>query len=490
MLQEKTVLPIGVTVKDPHGANYVIEGLLGKGGFSAVYVVRDQRITDNLFALKEVIDPNKLDRNCFLFEGEVLKRLDHRALPHVYSVFEDKQRKRVYMLMDYIEGRNLEDLRKKQPGRRFPLATVLSILSPIVDALSYLHSQDSPVVHRDIKPANIIVPAGGDEAILVDFGAAKEYDTDATTSTIRRVTPGYAALEQYSSGTNPRTDIYGLGATLYTLLTGKVPVDALVRATSNQGIDPLKPANVITPEVPAAIAQSIQRAMCLHIDDRFTTVEEFWQQLSVDALHLSSAGASQPLTVPIQDIETTAAAVVEDQRQAARPGKRPTLVPIFLALLMTAVIGTGFMLYGARHTHAPSTSAKLIPPSVAPGVGTTTPTLIPVASIYPSIAASYAGTIGDLMTSEKTNLFLTHIQQSQQNIRGFFQGLGLVGSFKGTITSSGHVQFTVTIYAGDATLSFEGTIKIGGDMAGTYEVLDQHGQRNGEGGIWSVASSS
>ncbi len=218
MQQEQLTLKLGTTVRDPSGERYVIEGLLGKGGFGAVYLVRNRRDKQRLFALKEVINPDERDRERFIFEGEVLKRLDHRALPRVYQVFENDKLKRVYILMDYIKGRDLKDLREEQPDQRFSLPFVLALMAPIVDAIMYLHRQDPPIVHRDIKPANIIVPIGADEAILVDFGSAKESLPDETTDIIRRGSPGYAALEQYRGGTTPQTDIYGLGATFYTLL--------------------------------------------------------------------------------------------------------------------------------------------------------------------------------------------------------------------------------------------------------------------------------
>ncbi len=167
MLQEQMTLPVGATIQHPDGERYVIESLLGKGGFGAVYLVRDRHIKERLFALKEVIDPNKSDRERFIFEAEVLKRLNHRALPHVYQVFEYEKLKRVYMLMDYIEGRNLDALLGEQSERRFSLPLVLAIMKPIVDALIYLHGQNPPIVHRDIKPSNIIVSTKGGEAVLV-----------------------------------------------------------------------------------------------------------------------------------------------------------------------------------------------------------------------------------------------------------------------------------------------------------------------------------
>src|SRR5205814_8613984 len=99
MNQEQIMLPEGFTIRDSSGDRYVIEGLLGKGRVGAVYLVRDWRVKQRLFALKEVINPNKQDRERFIFEAEILKRLDHRALPRVHRIFEHGKLKRVYMLM-------------------------------------------------------------------------------------------------------------------------------------------------------------------------------------------------------------------------------------------------------------------------------------------------------------------------------------------------------------------------------------------------------
>src|SRR5712691_2604299 len=156
MQLEQLTLPVGVTVRDPAGDRYLIEGLLGEGGSGAVYLVSDRRERQRRFALKEVIDPNQRARERLTFEGEVLQRLKHRALPRVYRVFEQDKPKRLYLLMDYIAGQDLAVLQNEQPAHQFPLPLVLALLAPIVDALSYLHHQDPPIVHRDIKPANII----------------------------------------------------------------------------------------------------------------------------------------------------------------------------------------------------------------------------------------------------------------------------------------------------------------------------------------------
>ena len=147
-----------------------------------------------------MIDPNKKERKRFVFEADLLRRLDHPALPRVYYVFEDDKNERAYMLMDYVEGENLEVLRRHQPNMRFPVPQVLNIIAPIMNAISYLHNQQPPIIHRDIKPSNIIVPASGNEAVLVDFGIAKEFHPDSTTTAVRHASPGYASQMFMDSG--------------------------------------------------------------------------------------------------------------------------------------------------------------------------------------------------------------------------------------------------------------------------------------------------
>lgn len=349
MQQEPFILPARVTVRDPQGNRYVIESILGKGAFGAVYLVREWGTQHNLFALKEVINPNKSDRQRFAFESEVLKRLNHKALPRVHSVFEYDKLKRVYLLMDYISGRNLEVLWGEQPGKCFSLPLVRVLMAPIVDALMYLHSQDPPIVHRDIKPANIIVPAGGGEAMLADFGSAKEYVPGTETTVVGRRSPGYAALEQYSSGTNPSTDVYGLGATLYALLTGSAPIDAPARVLGimSTGVDPLKPANLLKPAIPLAVAEALQRATAIRTANRFQTVEEFWQVLMAPGTQqmprVTSVSLSQTFP-PGQVIEGSDTESVQEVQFAPRSKKREAL-RIFARLLVIVTIGIGFFFY-------------------------------------------------------------------------------------------------------------------------------------------------
>jgi eukaryotic-like serine/threonine-protein kinase len=497
VLQEQTTLPVGATIQHPDGERYVVVNLLGKGGFGAVYLVRGRHAKERLFALKEVIDPNTRDRERFIFEAEVLKRLNHRALPHVYQVFEYEKLKRVYMLMDYIEGRNLDALLGEQPERNFSLPLVLAIMKPIVDALIYLHGQNPPIVHRDIKPSNIIVSTHGGEAVLVDFGLAKEYIEENTTTIIRHGSPGYAAPEQYGSGTNPRTDIYGFGATLYTLLTGTIPIDAITRATGSKGIDPLVPVHLVAPSVPWANAMAIEKAMSISSVDRFNTIEEFWQELTiptpqqqVDTPRLKSLTPDQQQDVPEQDLKrlTSSPPALLHPAHVPKSRKQRAFLPILLAIVLAVAIGAVFVPIILRHSSTPivalSTPQLTVVPASSPPA-----TLTSLVSEYPTLVPSYAGTVLDLMNGQNTDMFLTQIHQNSKSISGNFRGLGLVGPFTGTVTPAGHLKFTVLVQGGASTLAFEGDIKIGGDIVGTFMALNQNRQPTGESGPWNLSAN-
>ena len=169
--------------------------------------------------------------------------------------------------------------------------------------------------------------------MLVDFGSAKEYVADETT-TINHREPGYAALEQYGRGATSRTDIYGLGATFYTLLTGTVPVDAISRATRriDKGVDPLKSANLLESTIPTVVDQALQRAMSISSADRFESIEEFWQVLNAYT-------TEQQVLIP----RVTSADTPQPLPDAPRSRKRDLLISIYLTLLLTIALGMGFL---------------------------------------------------------------------------------------------------------------------------------------------------
>ena len=268
-------LPVGAVIL----GHYIVESLLGTGDFGTIYLVRDQYNKQELFALAEVINPNEQERYGFTLEYVSFTSLDHRALPHVQYVFNDDKLGRVYLLMSYIEEPNLEILRLQQPEKRFSLPQVMAIMAPVINAVAYLHHRRPPVIHRNIKPANIILSRTVDVAVLVMLDIVKERDSIMTP--LHYFASGYGATEQYREEFSTRTDIYGLGATCYTLLTGIVPPAALYRfiQLSNGNIDPLKPVNEVIPAIPSSIAEVIQQAMSVDVRDCFSSVEQFWEVL-------------------------------------------------------------------------------------------------------------------------------------------------------------------------------------------------------------------
>lgn len=473
-------LPLGSIIRQ----RYVVESLLGKGGFGAVYLVRDLRVKGNVFALKEVANLSQQGRKSLIFEGEVLRRVDHPALPRVYRTFEDDTR--VYLLMDYIEGPNLETLRKMQPEKRFSVAQAMKIMAPIVDAIAYLHALHPPIIHRDIKPSNIIVPTSNVGAVLVDFGIAKEYDQDSTTTAVRHGSPGYCAPEHYSRGTSPRSDIYSLGATFYTLLTGIVPIDSLYRLTqiSSKNADPLEPVNAVAPSVPEPIAEAIQRALALNSDERFATVEEFWQALSSYKIE---EGIEAPIVMPVllptqQEFANVATPrtptvdVFPTMRRshsatptANRDRKNRGLFPIFIALALVAIVaGAAF---GASYLPTRTSSNQPTPTYQPTTQPTTPPTTAPAR--YPALTSSYNGKISDVLTKPSTDstMSLTRIDQRGATISGdFVVGPGLTGSgdFTGSVTTAKKIQFTVPGSGGFLPLFFQGQIQPDGSITGTY----------------------
>ena len=494
MLSEQTTLPIGATVQDMNGDRYRVEKLLGKGGFGAVYLVRDRLTQEHRFALKELIEPGEHDYERLLFECETLKRLDHPALPRVYHVFEYAKLRRVYLLMEYVRGKNLEDLREEQPHFRFPLKVALAIMTPIFDALSYLHEQNPPIVHRDIKPDNIIVPMDGGEAVLVDFGTAKEFIQDGTTTVFRHGSPGYAPIEQYSPGsrTNLRTDVYGLGATLYALLTGVTPVDAIARLTAESGEDPLKPVIEIVPDIPRSVSNAIQCALSIYNHNRFSSVAQFREALQSDSFELPE-GITQPHLPetplpPTYEVNTDKSTpLLLDAPGREPPAKREKTRAFLLAGLLLLVLGVGLTGILFSTTHHPNTASTTSPPhavqkqkteaGASPAVTST-----PVA-VYPQLDPNYAGTIGDTgVAGTSTKLFLSNIQQNQGNISGNFNGLYEVGPFTGTITPGGDLTFKLKISTG--FLICTGSIKVGGELQGTFKVVDPQGNSLGEYGPW------
>ena len=170
--------------------------------------------------------------------------------------------------MQYVPGHDLAELLGVRE-RPFPTGKVLEWADQLLDALEELHAYKPPIIHRDIKPSNLkLTPKR--KVILLDFGLAKgiagqmsTMDAGHSGQSVYGYTPQYAPLEQIMGvGTDPRSDLYSLGATLWTLLTGQIPPDALTRIgeREEENPDPLRPADELNPEVPHAVAAILHQA--------------------------------------------------------------------------------------------------------------------------------------------------------------------------------------------------------------------------------------
>jgi formylglycine-generating enzyme required for sulfatase activity len=252
---------------------YRIVRLLAQGGMGAVYLAKDERLGSDV-ALKETFFDDESLRRAFEREARLLASLRHAALPKVSDHFnEDKGQ---FLVMEYIPGDDLMEM-LKQRGSAFSVDEVLEWADQLLGALEYLHSRQPPVIHRDIKPANIKLTEEG-QIVLLDFGLAKGAawlkSRLMTGKSVPAFTPLYAPPEQMNqAGTDPRSDLFSLGATIYQLITGVGLVDAMTRAhaITEERPDPLRPANELNPGVPSLVADALRQAMALNRDRRFAS---------------------------------------------------------------------------------------------------------------------------------------------------------------------------------------------------------------------------
>jgi len=276
---------------------YRIVAQIGKGGMGAVYHARDLRLRNDV-ALKETLFSDDAYRRAFEREAQTLARLRHQALPRVIDHFAEGNGQ--FLVMEYIGGEDL-GAQLARLGKRFAspqaLPIVLRWADQLLDVLHYLHSRPSPVIHRDIKPKNLKLSPTHD-IILLDFGLSRggvtvltalpESDEPTTPESrgerkVYGFTPPYAPFEQMRDAEpDPRSDLYSLAATLYHMLTGTLPVDAMGRMARllNAQPDSLRPIRDLAPHVPQGVAALIERGLAVLIDNRPRTAREMREELA------------------------------------------------------------------------------------------------------------------------------------------------------------------------------------------------------------------
>jgi serine/threonine protein kinase/sugar lactone lactonase YvrE len=275
------------------GNRYQIVRQIGEGGMGAVYLAKDNRLA-NFVALKQTRYTDAHMLRAFEREARLLAQLRHQSLPKVIDYFDDSGAQ--FLVMEYMTGRDLGEMIAER-GQPFKLRPVMYWADQLLDVLQYLHSRELPILHRDIKPSNLKL-GSGNQIVLLDFGLAKgtvgDLTSVATSRSLLGYTPHFAPLEQIQgTGTDPRSDLYALGATLYYLLTGLTPTDAVTRATAIIGDmpDPLDPPTPLpndgtNSQLAKDISNLIMRAMALNPKKRPSSATEMREDLrSIRAAH-------------------------------------------------------------------------------------------------------------------------------------------------------------------------------------------------------------
>src|ERR1700687_4953483 len=262
---------------------YEIERLLGGGGMGMVYLAHDQRLANRACAVKEIVDhfidqQQRIEANeYFAREADTLAQLKHAAIPAITDRFDDHNRH--YLVMEYVEGRNLEEEIAARGGP-LPEGLVIDIARQLCDVLAYLHGFTPPMVYRDMKPSNVMLTEKG-RVVLVDFGIARLFKAARKGTMIG--TLGFAPPEQYQGAVDPRSDIYSLAATMHYMLTARDP----------EKFPPFSFPKIreLRPDISSNLAGAIDRALAYEMNARPATIQEF-RDMMLYGRGLSHGGAS------------------------------------------------------------------------------------------------------------------------------------------------------------------------------------------------------
>ena len=372
--------------------------LVGQGTMGAVYDAEDL-VFNRRVALKRLryapeASPKIIEQTRAQFEREakILATLRHPNLPRVtdYFAFSDQE----FLVMDYIEGLSLEEILALHPGG-LDEAAVLGWADQLLSALEYVHRHG--LVHRDVKPANIRVTPDSN-VFLVDFGLVKTFDPDTpkTATAVRGLgTPQYAPPEQYDAElghTEPRSDIFSLGATLYHLLTGEPPA-TVTRRVSNPGA--FRSLREIKPTISPEIERVILRAMEVPIAKRFASASDMRSALNL-ARTRSEADPTETSRLP-------AAALIA----AHRTNRRRILGTAAALLALLTICATAFIVVGPGLMSTPTPTSTSTATRVAPGVLATntltrTPTATPAIQATNTATASFTPSVTATGTTSAT----------------------------------------------------------------------------------------
>ncbi|MFI3170091.1 MAG: serine/threonine-protein kinase [Faecalibacterium sp.] len=265
-MQTDTSMPAGTLI----GSKYEVLKKIGQGGMSVVYLVMDNRLNKN-WAMKEVrkdgIKDYEVVKQGLVVETDMLKKLSHPHLPRIVDIIDEDGA--FYVVMDYVEGQSLNAILDEYGAQ--PQDLVIDWAKQLCDVLHYLHTRTPAIIYRDMKPGNVMLRPEGN-LTLIDFGIAREFKEKNVADTTCLGTLGYAAPEQFGNQgqTDPRTDIYCLGATLYHLVTGKNPSEPPFE---------MYPICKINPQLSAGFERIITKCIQRNPNDRYQSCAELMYDL-------------------------------------------------------------------------------------------------------------------------------------------------------------------------------------------------------------------
>lgn len=260
---------------------YEILALIDKGGMSYVWLGRDKRL-DKMWAIKEyrpstITSQGAANRQAIIDEANFIKKLDHHAIPRVVDIVDTG--KSIFVVMDFIDGTALNKVLRQQ-GTPFEQERVVEWGIELCDVLEYLHNLEHPVVYRDMKPSNIML-RGDDTVKLIDFGISMELFPSGPSDTRLIGTGGYGAPEQIDpevhkvTPVDTRADIYALGATLYSLVTGHVPRAHKDESTGKVVVEfDMRPIRSWDGQLSEGLEHIILKATQLNPADRYQTAAD------------------------------------------------------------------------------------------------------------------------------------------------------------------------------------------------------------------------
>lgn len=356
-------LPINATLQ---GGKYIIKKVLGQGGFGITYLA-EQDMLDRQVAIKEFFFKEYCERDeqtChvtlgtqtnketverflqkFIKEAKTISKLHHPGIIEIYDIFMENNT--AYYVMEYIEGESLGDIVKSRGA--LPEKEALRYIRETAEALDYIHSRN--INHLDIKPNNLMLRSRDSKIVVIDFGVSKQYDentNESTTTTPVGISHGYSPAEQYKkngvSSFSPQSDIYSLGATLYKLLTGVTPPEAIEMAQ----MDGLLPMNA---SISGNTKNAITKALQFRKEDRPQTIAEFLTIIDNneknDKLEASPVCDDNEETCFIEeeDGDTTPPIKPEEPKTTTEVESSSFLKPLIAIATIIAIIGLGWLGY-------------------------------------------------------------------------------------------------------------------------------------------------